>query len=346
MGRELVSLATNSGLNTVCINRGKKYWGSNSAGESVRADRRDQKKYCQTIIEVLRTRTDWIGIVDFCAYDLDDIAAIPDKIFHSVPVYVFVSTDSVYEVCLSGDEKFVTEQMAASSEQSIRDPSRDDYGYKKLLCEFALTSRSKNTKCKIFSLRLPDVLGEHDDTHRFWGLKLWIESGTPIRIDEALSSSSGIVSFCYSKDVVRVILNLLNHPNNVSGGPINVCCDEQISMNQFIGIVRNACGVEVADLKNGLTPGMTYLPSVEVRRGALDNSRMKQVIQFKPTPIVDVVELTVKWLNEIGQKKFRREYYETISDLPRIVRMRYCDMIGMNDPGSSSSSDSSSSSNS
>jgi hypothetical protein len=328
MGLELVEKFRRIGIEPVTINRGNTYWGRNDQ-PSVRADRRDPNAYRDSIQSVMSSDRTWLGVVDFCAYRKRDIMAIPDKIFSIMPVYIFVSTDSVYEVCLDDDSRLPVREDMASVSGVIR-PTQDKYGYNKLQCEFLLSQRATE-KCRVISLRLPDVLGPFDDTRRLWGMKCWIQSGIP------LPSSSQVVSFCYSIDVVDLMVHLLQGASLDSppdGGAFNIGCEEQIPMCEFVDILREIIGV--SELKDyiGRFSRKTYLPSVEVRGVPLCLEKAKRLLGFKPTPLRVVLEETIEWLN-LAEKLYPKEFFETVSDLPCTIRIRYCDIMGVDFSGSS-----------
>ena len=64
----------------------------------------------------------------------------------------------------------------------------DSYGYKKILCEelFAKHAAQNNTTIEFVALRLADVIGPYDETHRLWKYVTWIKTllGQPTRLSK------------------------------------------------------------------------------------------------------------------------------------------------------------------
>lgn len=210
----------------------------------------------------------------------------------------------------------------------MQDPSLfdwDAYGYKKLKTEETLFQRSP-LKQSLVILRLPDVLGDYDDTLRLWSLKLWIESGMPVFCPADLGDTP--LAFVYSGDVVSVITDvLLVRAKTVVRGCFNLCSDEQIEFTAFI------CMLATTDQVDASLPRITdkgvrkqYLPSVEFRRRPLSNEKAKRVLKFDPTPLQTVLEKTVSWINTVAEKEFQEELSEAMGDLPRLVRERWCEL--------------------
>lgn len=314
MGRHLVKLLRESSITPICINRGRIYWGE-VYDPIVKVDRfRDRHQYKEAVRNVIQSSEyNWLGIVDFCAYKPKDIEeSLPDEIFDLLPVYVFISTDSVYEVFDEiGSLDIVTER--ATDELSSISRSRDSYGWKKLKCEEYL--KSVGRKCRKIFLRLPDVLGEFDDTYRLWGLKLWIDSGIPMRVSERNLTQK--VSFCYAGDVAKMIVKSLF--SSQAKGPYNIACDlDQCEMGKFLSFLAG----EKEGILGDDGPIMSLLPSVDHRRGGLDCSRARLDLEFEPTPLPIVISKCVEWF-KFAQIEYPLEYREAIKNLPKNVSQFY-----------------------
>lgn len=310
MGRHLVDLLQQSGITPVCVNRGNSYWGE-SRSPATKADRvRDRHNYCESVRRLISDPNHkWLGVVDFCAYEPRDITdSLPCELFEVMPVYIFISTDSVYEV-FDGIERLLS---VSESVTSLMEPipSRDDYGWNKYQCEITLLKQN----CRSVFLRLPDVLGEFDDTYRLWGLQLWLKSGLDMKVE----NPDQIVSFCYAKDVTKIILDIFTRFPTASGA-YNIACDlDQWTMGQFIETVS---GRRLSPQRGHR---MRLLPSVEYRRSPLDCSRARNELGFKPTPLRDVLRKTDEWF-EMAENSYREEYIECIRDLPKRVSQFYKD---------------------
>mmetsp|Transcript_12345 Transcript_12345/g.18415 ORF Transcript_12345/g.18415 Transcript_12345/m.18415 type:complete len:367 (+) Transcript_12345:480-1580(+) len=124
-------------------------------------------------------------------------------------VYIFVSTDSVYEVCSKKkDSSFLVEEDAKRPEtKELYDKfkRKDKYGHKKLKCEEYLDRKSKELGFSFASLRLCDVVGPYDDTSRFWSTYLWQKYAPDVAILESKSLDEKI-SITFSHDAVNSVL--------------------------------------------------------------------------------------------------------------------------------------------
>ena len=330
MGKQLVDALRSRG-EVVTVNRGNSYWGSCSS-PTLRANRRHREKYRDSISELVNSgrQRRWLGVVDFCGYSPKDMQeSLPDILFdwEIFPIYIFISTDSVYEVSpnASGESSLgrpVTEDCAGLQDPSLY--NRDAYGHKKLMGEEALSQRSE-LKQSLVILRLPDVLGEYDDTLRLWSLKLWVESGMPVYSPTDLDDTP--LAFVYSGDVVAVITDLLMPKAKTVRGCFNLCSDEQIDFTDLIRMIASTDQVD-ASVPRITDKGVRkqFLPSVEFRRRPLSNEKGKKSLKFNPTPLQAVLERSVSWINKVAEKEFRDEFSEAIRDLPPLVRERWCEL--------------------
>lgn len=101
---------------------------------------------------------------------------------------------------------------------------QDSYGFKKLLAEQYLISATQN---KCLCLRLADVIGPYDETFRFWKQLIYIEHNLPFLKD---NSKTNKMSFVYSRDVVRVILQTIETPYF---GVFNLACHERVTIDKL-----------------------------------------------------------------------------------------------------------------
>ena len=311
IGRHFVLLLEQAGITPVCINRGNLYWGDPRSPAAVGDRFRNRRGYCESIRRLISdTGSKWLGVVDFCAYEPRDITeSLPVELFSIMPVYIFISTDSVYEVCEQIDQVALVGETVTGWMNTI--PCRDQYGWQKLECEKTLTSQP----CRSVFLRLPDVLGEFDDTYRLWGLWLWVKSGLAMKIE---NPTNQIVSFCYAKDVAKILVDILTRFFNAAGA-FNIACDEdQWTISKFVETVAKGDRVKSGGHR------MRLLPSVDFRRAALDCSRARNELGFNPTPLVDVLRKMDDWFST-AEEQFKTEFIECIRDLPRRVSRFYRD---------------------
>mmetsp|Transcript_76081 Transcript_76081/g.211515 ORF Transcript_76081/g.211515 Transcript_76081/m.211515 type:complete len:442 (-) Transcript_76081:88-1413(-) len=200
MGRELVQRLVAKPARICMVNRGRKYWGTDdvSGGRAARviADRRDGKAFASLLDEATqRLGARWALVADFSAYNGDDIRASLAGLRGRFDKYVYISSDSVYEVSAwaadewlprksrSGEDPVVAEMDSdrpADKAARRRLQKADSYGDGKLEAEEALAAGlagHTGSTSRGISLRLPDVIGPFDDTLRLWAYWHWLHAG-------------------------------------------------------------------------------------------------------------------------------------------------------------------------
>ena len=177
----------------------------------------DRKK-SQQLEDALRNEESLQGpidlLMDFSSYGhYVSFCSIVDAFLVRTKTYVFISSDSIYEVC----EKKVNAHEPWGEEDAIRPASEearqlkrkwDKYGDNKLRMEEYL-DQSTCTDVQMFILRLPDVLGKEDPTDRCWKLFLLAVLSSAQNIPLTLRSQENPLSFVLVEDVANAIMSLL-----------------------------------------------------------------------------------------------------------------------------------------
>ena len=283
-------------LALITVNRGNEYWGV-SGNPTIVADRNEREVYRTKILEILPQHR-WKVVVDFCAFRRADIGeSLPSELWRVVEKYILISSDSVYE-CIDFDRLEITcvdESASSHIAHSLR--KRDRYGYRKFGCENILCELTP----RALVLRLPDVLGEFDDTFRFW--KLCLSGGRG-------GDSTIPLAFVYSSDVVGFMLQMLDR---VVDKPtvLNLLCSQQPSYHEFSKMVRSM-------FPSSSPETCAFFPSVEYRKIPLDGALAMSEFGFAPTPLLQVVRLTAEWVKE-AEHRFPREYAEVRREVVKKV---------------------------
>ena len=295
MGKLLVESLKHDGIEVFTVNRGKRHWGEKHV-PSAKADRRGEVDEYKRAIDLLianHPHVQWLGVVDFCAFKPSDVneETLPKTLFDPTifPIYVFISTDSVYEV-VPGIENLgveITEEITNKLSRHDLVKERDKYGYYKLMAERALSKRSPDTQ-SLVSLRLPDVIGEFDDTFRFWKYFYLILRGAFVYVDK---EDSQVCAFVYAGDVVKVLRLLLDGSGTPIKETMNIGCEEQVLMKEFLEMFSE----EVKKTEDRKYRSRSYLPSVEFRKTRLSFERMEQVLGFEPISLREAVQRTSQW---------------------------------------------------
>jgi nucleoside-diphosphate-sugar epimerase len=319
MGRSLVA-KLGPILQVHCVNRGNTYWNE-ASHPSVRADRENAKKFRESIVRFLSENPgiQWRGIIDFSAYTPRDVIdALPDALFDGsqFPWYVFISTDSVYEVVSDIGTHRTDPVRESITDSCITNQRLDKYGFEKLETEKAIMNRSRGNQ-NVINLRLPDVLGEFDDTYRLWKYKGLIESGRPIFVSPEMRSVP--VSFVYSQDVVDSILNILFRgllTPQIVFESVNIACREQVSMLNFLDLLGKVIGRRVEYTTKKKQRQHAFLPSVERRVASLSLEKAERLLGFSPTPLEEVLRRTVAWLTE-AEHRFPKQAKKALKHVER-----------------------------
>lgn len=276
-----------------------------SAVRMIHIDRKQPLANCPELLRSVSSVQRFRAVIDFSAYKpftlKDSIKLLGEKCH----IYIFISTDSVYEVCVRklhsrGSEEADAVRPSSAKEQKIL-KSLDRYGHYKLKCEELLKYQSQhfsNVSHVIF--RLVDVIGGRDSTNRLWKYILWImlccRHNLPIYLPE--SSRCRQLSLCYVQDVASLLANLCFAGDKdklmiCKNDCFNLASAESITIEQLLNTVHS-------ELK--LTGHLTIhycdgadmeciLPSVT--RGPVDITKAVTLIDWNPTPVLEAVKCSV-----------------------------------------------------
>mmetsp|Transcript_73471 Transcript_73471/g.204106 ORF Transcript_73471/g.204106 Transcript_73471/m.204106 type:complete len:422 (-) Transcript_73471:65-1330(-) len=354
MGRALVEDLVSREARVCVVNRGRLHWGTAdpTAGKTARvvADRRHVDTFAKRLREATRRLGGvWDLVADFSAFDAPDMRASLNGLGAKFKVYVYISSDSVYEVCAWASDKWKPRSSSAgqacvTENLSIRPPDKakqdvlneaDSYGHEKLEAEEVLVERVP-PGCRCLSLRLPDVIGPYDSTLRLWAYWHWLraaEEGAPppqvpsfkrkkrSHSDSAPPNEAPLdqpLAVVYSRDVSRFILTVLDGRLPQEPPPIdavNLSCEEQVPLGAVLGLLAEASGLPKKRPRFAVTKNpKTFLPSVD-RPWPLNLQRMSDVYGFKPTPLADVLKNCALFFEE-GCARFPRDARRAAKKLP------------------------------
>ena len=109
-----------------------------------------------------------------------------------------------------------------------------------MAAESAKFNLEHEQKIKVYSLRLPDVIGPFDDSYRFQKYVTWMQilmEGKHFgKLGYEKKDLDQKLSFVYSKDVAKVILGLSFEKQEVDGS-FNLACIEQPTLPEFLSMV-------------------------------------------------------------------------------------------------------------
>ncbi|CAF1485237.1 unnamed protein product [Adineta ricciae] len=249
------------------------------------------------------------AVIDFSAYDTDVVKDALKVLEDRFKLYIYISTDSVYEVCLPTSNELSSETDSIRPTDSDEYESlrrKDSYGHKKLKIEEHLIQWQSKTKAHNWSyaiLRLPDVLGPRDSTDRWWFYQMWIQFYSsiqkPLEVSTHLRSS-----YIYVNDIARYIAYILSKTfldsstiffNQI----LNIACTEIVSIHDLLSVIIDELNLTDLRIPIRYNPNtdVDFFPSVT--RGGLNISKASSTqYSWKPTPLKQVVRETVQWYND------------------------------------------------
>uniref|UniRef100_A0A915L5T5 NAD-dependent epimerase/dehydratase domain-containing protein n=1 Tax=Romanomermis culicivorax TaxID=13658 RepID=A0A915L5T5_ROMCU len=281
-------------------------------------------------------------VIDLSAYTLSALKPFYDILVENrlCKLYVFVSTDSVYEVCQIDrrSNQFLKETDAirpTNISEAEKMNALDSYGHRKLQIEEFLRRReSSKNGLPYLILRLPDVLGERDSTKRWWKYQMWIENfrllDTPIVIPDFARNLK--TSYVYVKDVAKLVALICEYPkaqiqsSKIIDKVYNFAYPEAKSLTELLVHINQATNVRRVDMTKASDAHQTkdntfYFPSVTL--GALDISAFgKNFPNFVFTPWEEMVH-NIAGFYKKSSKDFPRERDETASSLCRDIGVEF-----------------------
>lgn len=321
-------------FNLTLVNRGNWYWDTEETIKpfvnSYQCTRGDGfRETCTQLDDGLI----YEAIIDFSCYhplDMEDILIVFRGRFKK---YIYISSDSVYEVSKAKEHGgFSLETDAVRpDDQNLQEElnKRDSYGHRKLQGEETLRKYHKLLKFDFISLRLPDVLGPRDNTNRFWKCFLWAKLR---KIAGDVTIPVGIqakpLSFVYSLDVARLIFSIVNDElgADILNDAYNLAFKEQISLKSLFQMMvkfnNESDGIEIKD-------DIFEIGFPSVIRGPVDITKAETVLKWAPTEINTALTETMKFYDDA---QFNPEYkyiLERILDFHGIKRDKYREFVLM-----------------
>jgi len=311
------------GANIYLVHRGNWYWDTAETIQPkvkrvFQCDRTRRLKDCSEFYEFLSKRTTYFDfVIDFSSLHpkvIEDALVVMKGTY--IGFYIYISSDSVYEVCSKGNASLMTRE-----EDSIRpfDPDEakrlsalDSYGDSKLACEEFLTRHRGRGGPPFISLRLPDVIGSRDNTDRFWMTHILLNLHTFLMEPLKIPNDEYLMSFVYSADVASLIHSLVisADPLVFDGEAFNIAWPKPVSFHDFYSTIASSLPVgkpfklvrakesSGTELKESLK--RHFFPSVT--RGPLDVSKALSKLGWAPTELTKAVGKIVDFYKEASTK--------------------------------------------
>jgi len=311
MGRSLTLLLLHQNYQVHLINRGTNYWKNDTQNSNFitqnaiihHMDRTKPQDFKQNLTKIIEDCENWFDfVIDFSCYDIEDMECVVPTLVSKVGVYVFIGSDSIYDVCdrrvrVAG--RLVDEGMAVRpEEEELREEyaSEESYGDEKLECEEWLRRFAEGKELKYYCYRLPDVIGPYENTGRLYGYYIWIKHSDVKRVQLDRVSQTRPLSFVYSLDLCDNILDVLRRTKSepdlvdkIHGKSFNVCFSETPTLKELLEIMaRN----QETELKWKDPSGLAdvFLPSTEC--GAISDDLARTLLGWKSSPLADALKET------------------------------------------------------
>lgn len=213
--------------------------------------------------------------------------------------YIYISTDSVYEVCKEpshgGPSKEEDAQRPENHNVRQAFATRDSYGHEKLAGEEVLQREHEQRGLQYLIVRLPDVIGPRDNTNRFWIYFLLLQFhdviSRPVDLPPVVQKKS--LSFVLASDVAQLLSNLPLWSGDVYNQAYNLAFKETINLEGFLLLIAKHLGIANISFDRTNERGSYYYPSVS--RGPIDVSKAEKSLQWTPQKLEEGVKATVRF---------------------------------------------------
>lgn len=224
VGRVFVEELRNRGEYSIHVmNRGHRPLGLEGVNEVV-CDRKDAAG-----LQLALPPLEWDAVVDFCAYDPEDVSTLIDNLPAPPHEYVYISTASVHQDSLTLPMTKSTPRLPGPLP-----PPVGDYAYKKWLTEQRLADLCDSRGIAYISLRPAFIYGKYNYAPResyFFDL---IARDEPVIVPFAPQALFSMVSVW---DVARICIACLGN-EKVTNSAYIVCSEELISYDRIIQVLE------------------------------------------------------------------------------------------------------------
>jgi len=265
-------------------------------------------KQCKDLMEIIDATEKFDVVLDFSGYEPKWIHDNCQVLKNKVGVYIYISTDSIYEVAIDKPTKrpsIETDAVRPDDEKEINLLKRKDaYGHYKFSCEEALIYYQKEKNgFPWVSLRLADVIGPRDTTNRWWTYQLWVkfypEIQNPIFMPAHVANK--IESLTYVEDVPPVIMKIIELGEPVWNEAYNIAMEEEFSLANILLRMRDGMGMKEV-LGNSQDTDKSFYLYPSVFSGNMDMSKAKKILNFKPTKAEEAFKNTLSWYEDAFYK--------------------------------------------
>lgn len=298
--------------------------------KSINCDRQLGLANCPELMEEIESTDQYYAVLDFSGYTPNWVKDAAEVLKDKTRVYVYVSTDSVYEVvegktyAESGRRSVETDAVRPTDEDLRKQLNEfDDYGDEKFAGEEVLVEQrgvNGTEGVPYVFLRFCDVIGPRDNTGRFLTLYTWIKFGDlkslalpnlPIQEDAVEGTS-----ITYVEDAAQSIILAFDEENENAWDDrfgFNIACQEIFNVTSQIVEMGHMMGKHFVPEKD--EHGIDEYPSVE--KGPVDVSKAMDKLGFVPTRQEVALRETLKWYDKLFRENedIQEEVEEELIDI-------------------------------
>lgn len=268
------------------LNRGRRRLGLAGVQEIV-CDRHDAAGLRQALPAM-----QWDAIVDFCAYDPDDVVTLLDNLLRPPRQYICISTATVHQNSLTLPMNEETPLLTGP----LPGP-HGDYGYKKVLLEQTLRERADRNGFRHLALRPVFIYGKYNYAPRESYFCDLIAKGQPIILPTPPQALFSMVSVW---DLARICIACIEN-SEVPSGAYVVASDELICYDRLIEVLQAAAGKQleiirrpVRVLENQGIPLPFPLEELLIYSGA----RLQTILNYHYSSFAESMAKTYNWYLE------------------------------------------------
>ncbi|XP_064641197.1 uncharacterized protein LOC135496024 [Lineus longissimus] len=308
IGSHIVEQLLDNGYEVTLTHRGSWYWDSAKFKDKVMSITCDRdwpmKTSCPKLMRYIQFNI-FESVVDVSGVDYHHVRDAITALRNRTKLYVYISSDSVYEVCNKSHSDPTKESDAVrptSTAKVAEYANADAYGNKKFVSENDVIKQRLRGGFPFVILRLPDVIGPRDTSPRWLTYQVWQTYAqmmtTFVRIPKDTAHVAS--SYVFVKDVARVVIKLLQPQPEVYDTVYNVAFREtNLTLELLLREMADALGLidpiySFVDAED--TDARALYPSVQ--KGPLDVSKIKRVLGFEPTPLKEAIQETVAFYIE------------------------------------------------
>lgn len=277
----------------------------------IKWNRKKSLQDCKSLVDLVCRVRNFCAVIDFSAYEKFALEESLSLLRGKCSLYIYISTDSVYEVCGRQHSGPIRETDATRPRCRLereRLNKLDKYGHRKLECEESLILQGQYPDAVPYVIfRLADVFGMRDSTNRFWQYMLWLklcsQFNCPLFIPSHLDNRK--ISLVYVSDVADLLVKIVcSDPSDVifkglQNQLFNLAFPEQFTTKEVLKFLAKSLDLNEVDVQFSMKPDVPVIyPSVDC--GPIDVSKAQSVLLWDPVSCLDAINETVEFYQSVA----------------------------------------------